>query len=142
MKKYKVGFTTGVFDLLHVGHLNILEKSKEQCEHLIVAVLSDEYSILKKGKKPVYSQEERMRLVGALKCVDEVVSITIEENEDKALAYKRIPFDVMFSGDDWKGSDKYNKTEEEFKELGVDLVYFPYTKGVSSTGIRHILKDE
>ena len=141
MKKYHVGITVGVYDLFHVGHLNLLEKSKAQCDHLIVAVLSDEYSIQKKGKKPVYSLEERMRLISALKCVDEVITIPIEEVADKSLLYKRVKFDAYFSGDDWKDSEIFKRTEKLFAELGVDLVYFPYTKGVSSTSIKESIND-
>lgn len=136
MKNYGTGITVGVFDLLHVGHLNLLEKSKAQCDKLIVAVLSDEYSIQKKGKKPVYSLEERMRLIGALKCVDEVITIPIEEVADKSLLYKRVKFDAYFSGDDWKNSEIFENAKKVFENLGVDLVYFPYTKGVSSTEIK------
>lgn len=142
MKKYDVGITVGVFDLFHVGHLNLLEKCKKHCDKLIVAVLSDEYSLLKKGKKPVYSLEERMRIINALKCVDETITIPIEEVADKSLLYKRVKFDAYFSGDDWKDSSIFKKAKETFDQLGVDLVYFPYTQGISSTEIRDTIKDD
>lgn len=132
MKKYKVGYTTGVFDLFHVGHLNILEKCKNQCEYLIVAVCSDKYAE-ESGKNPIIPYEERARIIEALKCVDKVVPM---ECTDKMTAWKKNKFDVLFSGDDWKGSDRYIKTERQFAEVGVDIVYFPYTKGVSSTDIK------
>ncbi len=140
MKKYKVGFTTGVFDLFHVGHLNLLERCKEQCEYLIVAVCGDDYVTQVKKKVPVYPEEERIRIVGALKCVDEVSPISLEEISDKMLALERFQFDVLFSGDDWKGSERYKKTEEQFAELGVCIEYLPYTQGVSTTQIKEELK--
>lgn len=141
MKKYKVGFTTGVFDLFHVGHLNLLERCKEQCEYLIVAVCGDDYVRNVKHKEPVISEEDRIRIISALKCVDEVSTITLEEIDDKLLAQKRFNFDVLFSGDDWKGSERYNKTEEQFVKIGVSIEYLPYTQGVSTSMIKKKLKD-
>lgn len=138
MKKYRVGFTTGVFDLFHVGHLNLLERCKEQCDYLIVAVCGDDYVTNVKKGKPVIQEKDRIRIIGALKCVDEVSDISIEEIDDKMLAWERFQFDVLFSGDDWKGSERYNKTEKQFAELGVSIEYLPYTKGISTTQ----LKDE
>lgn len=140
MKKYKVGFTTGVFDLFHVGHLNLLERCKEQCDYLIVAVCGDDYVTQIKHKQPVYPEADRIRIIGALKCVDEVSTITIEEVDDKMLALERFKFDVLFSGDDWKGSERYNKTEQQFAELGVSIEYLPYTQGISTTQIKENLK--
>lgn len=136
MKKYKVGLTVGVFDLFHVGHLNLLERCKEQCEHLIVAVCGDDYVTLRKRKNPVIPEKDRMRIIAALKCVDEVSTITLDEIDDKMLALKRFNFDVLFSGDDWKNSERYNRTEKQFAELGVAIEYLPYTKGVSTTEIK------
>lgn len=140
MKKYKVGFTTGVFDLFHVGHLNLLERCKEQCDHLIVAVCGDDYVTQIKHKTPIFSEEERLRIIGALKCVDEVSKISIEEIDDKMLALKRFHFDVLFSGDDWKGSERYNRTEQQFAELGVSIEYFSYTQGVSTSQLKEKIK--
>ena len=136
MKKYRIGFTTGVFDLFHVGHLNLLERCKEQCNYLIVAVCDDDYVRNIKHKEPVIKLNDRMRIIGALKCVDEVVVITTEEVEDKMLALKKYKFDVLFSGDDWKGTPRYEKTEEQFKTLGATIEYLPYTQGVSTTDIK------
>ena len=135
-KTYKVGYTTGVFDLFHVGHLNLLEKCKNQCDKLIVAVCTDEYAN-ESGKQPIISYEDRARIVGALKCVDEVVPMTYT---DKLRQWKEHKFDVLFSGDDWKGSERYKKTEEDFKKIGVDIVYFPYTKNVSTTMLKEKMK--
>lgn len=136
MKKYKIGYTTGVFDLFHVGHLNILEKSKEQCEKLIVAVCTDEYTQETKHITPVIPYENRAKIIAALKCVDEVVPMTFT---DKKKAWELYHFDALFSGDDWKGTPRYNETEKQMAEIGVDVVYIPYTQGVSSTQIKQEL---
>lgn len=114
MKLYKVGITVGVFDLFHVGHLNLLERCKAMCDKLIVAVCQDDYVTQIKHKTPVYPAADRMRILAALKCVDEVIPVSIEETEDKMLLIKNHPFDVLFSGDDWKGTPRYLKTEEQF----------------------------
>lgn len=135
-KKYKIGITVGVFDLFHVGHLNLLERCKSMCEHLIVAVCQDDYVTQIKHKQPICNANDRMRILSALKVVDEVVPVSIEETEDKLLLLKKHPFDVLFSGDDWKGSERYKKTEEQFAELGVKIEYLPYTKGISTSQIK------
>lgn len=138
----KIGFTAGVFDCLHVGHLNFLERSKGACDHLIVGLCGDDYIREIKKTEPIYSEDDRMRILEALACVDEVVRITIEETEDKVLAWKKYQFDVLFSGDDWKGSERYQKTEREFAQLGngIEIVYFPYTQGVSTSMIKKKLE--
>ncbi len=136
MKKYKIGITVGVFDLFHVGHLNLLERCKEMCEHLIVAVCGDDYVIQIKHKTPVFPEDQRQRILAALKCVDEVIPVSIEETNDKMLLLKNHPFDVLFSGDDWKGSERYMRTEAEFAPLGVSIEYLSYTKGISTTEIK------
>ena len=140
MKKYRIGFTTWVFDLFHVGHLNLLERCKEQCSYLIVAVCTDDYVRDIKHKEPIIPFNERMRILSALRCVDEVVPISIAEVEDKMLPLKKYKFDVLFSGDDWKGSERYNKTEKQFERYGAKIEYLPYTKGVSTTEIKEKIK--
>ena len=140
-KKYKVGITVGVFDLFHVGHLNLLERCKSMCDYLIVAVCQDDYVRDVKHKTPAYNDKDRMRILAALKCVDEVIPVTIEETEDKLLLIKNHPFDVLFSGDDWKGTERYKKTEEQFAKLGASIEYFPYTQGISTTQIKESLKN-
>lgn len=135
-KKYKLGYTTGVFDLFHIGHLNILKKAKEQCEYLIVGVSTDEVVQGYKKKTPIIPFEERIAIVEALECVDEVIPQT---SMDKFKSWKEIKFDVIFHGDDWKGSTMYNEIEKKFNEVGVDMVFFPYTKGTSSTILTEIL---
>ncbi len=135
-KKYKVGYTTGVFDLFHVGHLNILKRAKEQCEHLIVGVSTDKNVQSYKKKTPIIPFEERVAIVEALKYVDEVVPQT---NMDKFKAWENLKFDAIFHGDDWKGSEMYKEIERKFNAVGVEMVYFPYTKGTSSTLLADVL---
>ncbi|MCQ2592864.1 MAG: adenylyltransferase/cytidyltransferase family protein [Treponema sp.] len=132
-KKYKVGITVGVFDLFHVGHLNLFERCKEQCEYLIVAVCNDDYVNNIKKKIPVFPENERLRIINSLKCVDEVILVDIQETEDKMLLLKNHHFDVLFSGDDWKGSERYLKTEKQFEEYGTKIEYLPYTQGISTS---------
>ena len=134
--KYKIGYTTGVFDMFHIGHLNILKKAKEQCEYLIVGVTTDEL-VSYKNKKAIIPHKERMAIVESIKYVDKVVP---QENMDKFLAWEKYRFDVMFVGSDWKGTDKWNDLEVNFKKLGVDIIYFPYTQGTSSTKLRNVLE--
>lgn len=142
MKKYKVGYTCGVFDLFHVGHLNLLERCKEYCEILIVGVCDDQYVNDIKHKQPVYSQEERCRILQALKVVDKAEIVTIEETENKMLALRKFGFDVLFSGDDWKGSERYLRTEKEFAEYGASIEYLPYTTGISTTDIKNKISNK
>ncbi|CAM4318648.1 adenylyltransferase/cytidyltransferase family protein [Listeria booriae] len=130
MKKYKLGYTSGVFDLFHIGHLNILKKAKEQCEHLIVAVSTDELVQSYKNKTPVIPFAERLEIVQAISFVDEV---TAQTTRDKIAAMEKFQFDVMFVGSDWKGSPLFTETERILKANDVDVVYFPYTSNTSST---------
>ena len=136
MKKYKIGYTAGVFDLFHVGHLNLLERCKSMCDRLIVGVCDDDYVENIKHKEPVFTENERVRILNALKCVDEAVLVNYEITDNKMLALDKFHFDVLFSGDDWKGTERYNKTEIQFSKLGVSIEYLPYTKGISSTDIK------
>ena len=136
MKKYRVGYTTGVFDMFHIGHLNILRRAKEKCDYLIVGVSTDELVMEYKNKTPIIPFEERAEIVRSIDCVDRVIA---QENRDKYAAWRELKFDVMFVGDDWKGKPLFMKVEEEFKKVGVDVVYFPYTKDTSSTILREKL---
>lgn len=140
MKKYHIGYTCGVFDLFHVGHLNLLERCKEMCDVLIVGICDDKYVREIKKKEPIYDEEQRVRIVNALKVVDRAEIVNIEETNDKMLAIERFGFDVLFSGDDWKGSERYKKTEEQFKKYGATIEYLPYTQGVSTTEIKEKIK--
>ena len=135
MKKYNIGYTTGLYDLFHVGHLNLLQRAKEHCEKLIVGVTVDEL-VAYKHKQAVIPFEERIRIVQAIKYVDLAVPQT---SMDKMAAWREHHFDVMFVGDDWKGTEKWNKFEADFREVGVDIVYFPYTKSTSSTLLNQVL---
>jgi glycerol-3-phosphate cytidylyltransferase len=136
MKKYKVGYTTGVFDLFHVGHLNILRRAKEMCEYLIVGVSTDELVFSYKHKKTIIPFEDRRTIVEAIRYVDEVVP---QENRDKVAALDKLIFDVMFVGDDWKGSALFTEVENIFKTKGVDLIYLSHTDGVSTTILSGII---
>ncbi len=135
MKDYIVGYTTGVFDLFHVGHLNMLRNAKAMCDRLIVGVSTDELVSYKK-KRAVIPYEERIEIVRSIKYVDVAVP---QESMDKFAAWKKLKFDLMFVGDDWYGTEKWNEYEAQFNEVGVRIVYFPYYKGTSSTLINNIL---
>ena len=137
MKKYKVGYTTGVFDLFHIGHLNILRKAKEQCDYLIVGVSTDDCVRTYKKKLPVIPFEQRFEIVKAIKYVDKVVP---QISMNKMDAWKELKFDVLFHGSDWQNSEMYNKIIEELKTVGVDVVFLPHTEGVSSSEISRKIK--
>lgn len=134
MKKYKRGYTAGVYDMFHVGHLNVIMNAKQYCDHLIVAVSTDEVVLENKHKKPIIRYEDRARIVEAIRYVDEVVPQV--DYSDKKSAAVKYGIDVMFVGDDWQGTEKWNRIERELAEIGVDVVYLPYTKSISSTMIR------
>ncbi|MDX2480327.1 MAG: adenylyltransferase/cytidyltransferase family protein [Desulfuromusa sp.] len=137
MKKEVVGYTTGVFDLFHIGHLRILQRAKSRCDRLIVGVSTDELVQSYKNKKPVIPFEERIEIVYALECVDEVLPQT---HRDKLAAYHEINFDVMFVGSDWKGSELFSEVESKLSGYGVKVVYFEYTNNVSSTALQSTLQ--
>ena len=130
-----LGYTTGVFDLFHIGHLNMLKNAKGMCDKLIVGVTTDEL-VSYKHKKAVIPFEERIEIVRNIECVD----VAIPQNSmDKFEAWKKLKFDVMFVGDDWYASEKWEEYERQFSEVGVKIIYFPYTKGSSSTLINEVL---
>lgn len=135
-KKYKIGYTTGVYDMFHIGHLNIIRRAKEQCEYLIVGVSTDECVQSYKNKTPIIPYEERAAIVQAIRYVDEVVPQT---SMDKLVFLKKRHFDVMFHGDEWKGTELYNKYEEEFAKYGAKIEYLTHTDGISSTILREKL---
>ena len=137
--KFKIGYTTGVYDMFHVGHLRLLKRAKEMCEYLIVGVSTDELVQSYKHKTPIITFEERMEIVAACRYVDEVVP---QKSMDKLEAWDKLHFDVMFHGDEWKGTPLYNKYEECFSNLGVSIMYFSHTEGVSSTILAEKLNDE
>ena len=137
MKKYKIGYTTGVFDMFHIGHLNILRRAKEQCDVLIVGVSTDELVENYKHKTPIIPFEDRKAIVEAIQYTDSVVP---QVSMDKLAAWEKLQFDAIFVGDDWKGTPTYNKIEEELRAVGCDLVYLPHTDGISSTKLAQLLK--
>jgi glycerol-3-phosphate cytidylyltransferase len=132
-----IGYTTGVFDLFHIGHLNILRQAKENCDYLIVGVSTDELVQSYKNKSPIIPYNERKAIIESIRYVDKVVP---QENRDKFDALMRLKFNVMFVGDDWKESPLFIETEKRFNELGAKIVYFPYTEGTSSTLLTEILQ--
>ncbi len=133
MEKYKIGYTTGVFDMFHIGHLNILKRAKEQCEFLIVGVTTDELCFQRKQRYPIICESDRIAIVAELRCVDQVVP---QENMDKLEAVKKYGADAVFVGSDWKGTDAWNQYEKEFAEVGCTVVYLDHTDGISSTILR------
>jgi len=131
-----IGYTTGVFDLFHVGHVRMLKNAKSMCDRLVVGVTTDELMLEYKKKKTVIAYSERAEIVRSIREVDAVIPQT---SMDKMDAWNRIKFDIMFVGDDWYQTEKWKKYEEQFKEINVRIVYFPYTQGTSSTLINQIL---
>ena len=131
-----VGYAPGAYDMFHVGHLNILRQAKQHCDHLIAGVVSDEMCLLAKGRLPVVPLAERMEIVSHISYVDEVVAEVVP---DKVETWQTVRFDVLFKGDDWRGTPKGIKLERDFAELGVEIVYFPYTMHTSSTLLRRAL---
>lgn len=131
-----IGYTSGVFDLFHIGHLNLIRNAKGMCDKLIVGVTADDL-VSYKNKKAVIPHDERIEIVRAIEYVDSVVK---QENMDKFEMWRKLKFDVMFVGDDWFDTQKWEEIEEKFKEVGVRIVYFPYTKGTSSTLLNDTLK--
>ncbi len=136
---YNIGYTTGVFDLFHIGHLNILRRAKEMCKYLIVGVSTDETVLQYKHRKPVIPFSERIEIVRAIRFVDEAVPQT---DMDKLRAWKDLRFDVLFHGDDWKNTALYDKYIADFRQVGVDVVFLPHTRGTSSTEIAARLHGE
>ena len=132
----KIGYTTGVFDLFHIGHLNLLRNARSLCDRLIVGVTTDEL-VSYKNKKPVIPFVERMEIVRSCQYVDAVIP---QLELDKFEAWKKIRFDVLFVGDDWYKSDRWTELQTRFEEVGVKIVYFPYTSGTSSTLINKTLE--
>ena len=133
------GYVPGGFDMLHVGHLNILTEAAKRCDHLIAGVPTDESLERMKGRGPIVPLTERMSMVAALRMVDSVVP---DYDQDKRLAWKRSPFDVLFKGTDWKDTDKGRRLEAEMAEVGASVVYLPYTPTTSSTMLRRTLVQE
>ena len=133
-----IGYTTGVFDLFHIGHLNILRNAKAMCDRLIVGVTTDELLIDYKKKEPVIPFDQRMEIVRNIKSVDVVIA---QETMNKFEAWEKVRFDLLFVGDDWFQTNKWLDIQNKLEEVGVRVVYFPYTKSTSSTKINKILQE-
>ena len=133
----KIGYTTGVFDLFHIGHLNILKRARLECDYLIVGITTDELAMSIKGEKPFIPFEERMEIVESIKFVDEVVPQT---TYNKMKAWNNLKFDRMFVGDDWKNTKEWIQIEKDFSKYNVEIIYFSYTTHTSSTILRDVLK--
>ena len=132
-KKYKVGYTDGVYDLFHVGHLNMIQEAKKNCDYLIVGVHGDDVVEEYKHCRPVINENDRRRIIASIKGVDRA---EINRFRDKLELWKLYHFDVVFIGDDWKGTERWKKFEKILAEINVDVLYVPYTKGISTTEIR------
>lgn len=133
MKKYRIGYTQGVFDMFHIGHLNLLKHAKEYCEKLIVGVNSDELVLQYKNKQTIIDENDRCEIVRNIKQVDEAY---IVNSLDKMEQYSRFRFNAIFVGDDWKGNERWKKTVLDLNRIGVDVIFLPYTKDTSSTILR------
>lgn len=138
MKRYKTGYMAGVYDLFHVGHLNLMMRAKEQCEYLIVGVLTDEEVMRWKPNKPFIPFEERIRIVQSIRYVDEAVKVTAE-NIARMDAWNRYHFDCQFSGDDYKDDEGWLYDQQQLRAVGSDIVFLPYTKTTSSTQIKELI---
>ena len=128
-----IGYTTGVYDMFHVGHLNILRHAKEQCDFLIVGVSTDELVEKEKHKHPVIPFEDRMAIVGAIRYVDQVVP---QVDKNKFGAWEKLHINKMFVGSDWQGTPQWQPFENQFKPVGVKIIYLPHTEGISSSTLR------
>ena len=137
-KQYKIGFTDGVYDMFHVGHLNMIKEAKKHCDYLIVGVHSDEIVEGYKNRKTIINETDRREIVSSVKYVDKAV---INTTRDKIKLWEQHHFDVVFIGDDWKGTERWNNFEKVLGEIGVSVEYIPYTKGISTTQIRNTISD-
>lgn len=132
----KVGYAAGAYDLFHIGHLNLLKHARGQCDYLIAGVVDDDLVELAKGKRPVIPLAERLEIVGSIKFVDEARA---EVLQDKIDTWREVGFHVFFKGDDWKGTPQGMNLERRFGEVGVEVVYFPYSLQTSSSLLRRAL---
>lgn len=128
-----IGYTTGVYDMFHIGHLNLLKRAKENCDHLVVGVTSDSLAFSLKSKAPIIPFCERREIISSLRFVDEVLE---EFVDNKLLAWESIHFNRIFKGSDWEGTPKWKDYEKKFARLGVEVIYLPYTNHISSSALR------
>lgn len=140
--KMTIGYTAGVYDMFHIGHLNILRNAKQKCDFLIVAVSTDNVVEQNKHKKPMIPFAERKAIVESIRYVDRVIEQTEYSIEGKIRAAQENNIQVMFVGDDWKGTDKWNTIESRLKEIGIRVEYLPHTGGISSTILRERINEK
>ena len=136
MRQGRVGYVPGVFDMFHIGHLNILRNARLACDYLVAGVVSDDRAFDAKGQAPIVPIAERLEIVSSVRFVDEAV---VEDVQEKLEMWERIRFDVIIKGDDWRGTAKGDKLERDFAAVGVEVVYLPYTMHTSSTMLRRVL---
>lgn len=132
----RIGYAPGAYDLFHVGHLNVLRHAKAECDFLVAGVVTDEMCLLSKGRQPVIPLAERLEIVRSVRYVDDVYA---EKTLEKLDSWRDLKFTRIFKGDDWRGTAKGEKLENDFRPLGVEVVYFPYTMHTSSTMLRRVL---
>ena len=138
--RYKIGFTTGAFDLFHIGHLNLLKRAKEYCDYLIVGLNTDAFVSQYKGIIPIIPFEDRKAIITSVRYVDLVVSQDSAE-ESKIRVWKTHRYEVLITGDDWKGTEVWSRIETLLQPLGVVILYLPYTHGVSSSRIKKLIEE-
>ena len=134
-----IGYTTGVFDMFHIGHLNIIKRAKDQCDYLIVGVSTDELVQHDKNKSPIIPYADRCAIVESIKYVDKVVP---QPDKNKFAAWERYHFNKMFVGSDWKGTETWNRFEAQLAPVGVEIIYLDHTEGISSTILRDKLNKQ
>lgn len=134
----RIGYAPGAYDLFHVGHLNLLRQAKEHCDFLIAGVVADEVLIAHKGVQPVVPLAERLEIVRNVRYVD---AAHAAYTHDKMEIWRELRFNVLFKGDDWQGTEKGNRLERSFREIGIEVMYFPYGRITSSSALRRTLKN-
>lgn len=137
-KHYKIGYTTGVYDMFHIGHLNILRRAKGLCDYLVVGVTTDELCYKRKHKYPIICETERLEIIQAIRYVDQAI---FQTNMDKVSAARRLGADVVFVGSDWKNTPSWLAYEKELKKINCDVIYLDHTDGISSSILRKKLND-
>lgn len=131
------GYAPGGWDMFHIGHLNLLRRCRGLCDYLVVGVATDHVLEGMKGRAPTIPFRERLEVISALRVVDEAIPDT---SADKRVAWRRARFDVLFKGDDWRGTMQGEALEAALAEVGARVCYLPYTPGTSSTMLRRALE--
>ena len=138
-KHYKIGYTTGVYDMFHIGHLNILRRAKGLCDYLVVGVTTDELCYNRKHKYPIIGEADRLEIIQSIRYVDQAV---FQTNMDKVSAVKKLGADVVFVGSDWKNTPSWVSYEKDLQKINCDVVYLDHTDGISSTILREKLNEQ